>query len=122
MSTHPRTVLLVDDEADLRSMTREMLELVGFGVIEAADGEQALEALGRAESLVDLVLIDYDLPGMDGLETIQRLRGMRPGLAAYLLTGFMNDDLPREGLARVEAVINKPFGLAELRRKLGWAA
>src|ERR687897_3806018 len=65
-------ILVVDDDADIRALLRELLERRGFSVTEAADGRQALQELyGRRP---DLVLLDVGMPGMDGWTTLERIR------------------------------------------------
>lgn len=71
-----RTVLVVDDEFDIRYVTRLLLEGAGYGVVEASDGRAALDLLDTEP--VDLVLTDVDMPGMDGLTLLARLRTAAP--------------------------------------------
>jgi two-component system, chemotaxis family, chemotaxis protein CheY len=71
-----RTVLVVDDSTTLRQMLAHVLRLAGFDVLEAADGEHAvLLALGN---VVDAVITDHNMPGMNGLALVRLLRGMGP--------------------------------------------
>ncbi len=81
----PIRLLLVDDEVDFRAATRKALERRGFVVIEAESGEQALEAI-RSEKF-GLVLLDLRLPGMDGIESLRRIREIEPELPVIILTG-----------------------------------
>lgn len=65
--TTPKTILLVEDDPDLRLLVREVLELEGYRVVAAANGREALEAL-RADVLPDLILLDLMMPEMDGYQ------------------------------------------------------
>jgi len=69
---HRRSILLVDDQADEREIQRVMLEHLGYAVIEADDGESALETAHRLRP--DLILLDIAMPRMDGLEVCRKLR------------------------------------------------
>lgn len=79
------SVLVVDDEAIIRRSLRRRLRYEGWTVVEAASGPAALQALGRGP--VDLVVLDIKMPGMDGLEVLQRIRKESPGVAVVMHTG-----------------------------------
>lgn len=83
-------VLLVDDEALVREITTEGLEAAGYVVLSVGSGLEALESLDASE-VVDLLVSDLSMPGMDGLMTIREAQRRRPGLPAILLTGFATD-------------------------------
>lgn len=105
-----RTVLLVDDDADLRAVTGMVLEHLGHRVIDAAGGEQALERLGEAG--VDLVLLDVEMPRMDGPATLVRIRERWPELPVVLCTGFDRAHIHvGPGPTRF---LHKPFSVPEL--------
>ncbi len=74
MATEGRTVLVVDDNEDLRTMVAFVLEVAGYGVRLAADGLEALEELGAGPP--DLILLDMRMPRMDGWEFGRRVRAM----------------------------------------------
>ncbi|HZF76261.1 MAG TPA: response regulator [Acetobacteraceae bacterium] len=104
------TVLVVDDDPLVLASTAALLEEVGHRTVEAEDGARALERV-RAGALVDLVITDYGMPGMTGVEFAEELRRLRPGLPVLLATGY--GELPAvdaAGLAR----LSKPFGQAAL--------
>ena len=81
-----RRLLTIDDEPGHRLMVRAVMEDLGWRVFETGSGEEGLEFLGGAE--VDVVLLDMRMPGMDGRETLQRIRQMRPLLPVIMLTAF----------------------------------
>jgi CheY-like chemotaxis protein len=81
-------VLLVDDDSEVRAATAEMLRYVGHDVIEAAGGREALDRLDRESDGVDLMIVDYVMPGMNGLEVARLGRLRRPGLPILFVTGF----------------------------------
>ena len=77
-------ILVVDDERSLRKLLRLQLEAEGYTVAEAGNGREALEQVRSGG--IDLVMLDYMMPEMDGLETCQRLRTEYPGLPVIMLT------------------------------------
>jgi len=111
-----RTVLVVDDEADLRAMVADMLRPDGHGVIVAASGREALEVLAREP--VDLVLCDLRMPDLDGPGLHERLCSDFPALAERVafVTGDTLSPAANAFLKRTGApVLTKPFAPAELR-------
>jgi CheY-like chemotaxis protein len=112
------TILLVDDDGELRGVMAECLEDLGWTVIEAGNGVDALAAVAAADRL-DLVIADVAMPSMDGLTLSLRLRTTRPGLPVL----FMSGDADMAELAPGEVLLPKPFTTAGLTdaiaRKLG---
>ncbi|MDZ7578543.1 MAG: response regulator [Candidatus Nanopelagicales bacterium] len=104
------TVLVVDDEPSVRSLLRDVLELDGYDVIEAADGEEALRQIAR--SLPDFVILDIMMPGMSGLDVLRRLRVEHTvtDLPIMLLTAATDDETTWAGwTAGASVFIPKPF-------------
>jgi CheY-like chemotaxis protein len=116
--------LLVDDEEDVRRVTRRMLERLGIEVVEAAEGKQGLGIFQKEGDSFVGVLLDLTMPEMDGLETYQRLLSMRPGLQALLVSGYGMEEM-KDRLREYPgmALVQKPFGQKELSKALmgiGW--
>lgn len=108
------TVLVVDDERLIRHVTRRALEPEIAAVLEAADGEEALALLDQPETTVDLVLTDFMMPRIDGLQVIAVLARYRPELLIIGMTGYTDPAL-REGAASFGVrVLQKPFDLGTL--------
>jgi CheY-like chemotaxis protein len=109
---HPRTVLVVDDYEDVRALVGEILAGAGHDVLEAADGQRALE-LARAVDL-DLAILDLSMPGMDGWETASRIRAFS-AVPVLFLSACVEEGVRRQterfGAAGFMA---KPFGRREL--------
>jgi signal transduction histidine kinase/ActR/RegA family two-component response regulator len=112
----PATVLVIDDDADVRAVTAAMLSRMGHVVIEAESGAMAIELLERNEAL-NAAVIDYAMPGMDGVETARRLRERRPDLPVLFITGF-SERAERETRATGDMLLNKPFTAADLADRL----
>lgn len=107
------TILLVEDSDDVRALARAQLEALGYNVILAASGEDALAKLG--DDPVDLLFTDIVMPGgMSGLELVERFRALRPDTPILMTTGYNEDlvaDIPRG--TRLD-VIGKPYRREEL--------
>lgn len=87
------TILIVDDEPGIRRSLGESLSEEGYAVLKAERGEQALELLENADSdAIHLMLLDVWLPGIDGLETLQRAKALRPELPVVMISGHGNID------------------------------
>lgn len=98
---HRARILLVDDDALIAMSSVDMLEDLGHEVLEANSGEQALDVLRSADA-VDLLITDFAMPGMTGMQLIQAARAMLPELPVLLATGYAelpngNSDVPRIG-------------------------
>jgi CheY-like chemotaxis protein len=100
-------VLLVDDDDAVREVTAAILDDLGYKVIEAASGGAALERLAGG-SAVDVVVLDFAMPGMNGAEVEREIRARRPQLPVLFATGYADFDLLEAGEDRI---VRKPFPL-----------
>jgi signal transduction histidine kinase/CheY-like chemotaxis protein len=107
-------VLLVDDDAAVREVTAGILADLGYAVIEAGSGGAALEMIEQTASL-DLVLLDFAMPGMNGAEVAREARARRPGLPILFLTGYADTEAISEA---GDNILRKPFVERELAAKL----
>jgi PAS domain S-box-containing protein len=113
------TVLVVDDEEEVREVAGDMLRALGFGVRTAANGREALAAMERHGTEVVAVLLDLTMPVMNGAETFPRLRELAPELPIVLASGYGEHDITaRLTPTGRAAIVQKPFALETLRRKL----
>jgi CheY-like chemotaxis protein len=114
----PANIIVVDDDDAVRDVTAAMLRERGYTVFEAGSGGAALDLLERVPS-IDLVLIDFAMPGMSGAEVARRIQARRPAIPVLFVTGFAD----RAALAGVgEAhIIGKPFIGGELAEKVALA-
>ena len=105
-------VLVVDDDADVRSLTRELLERAGYDVVEASDGRAGLRRLH--ETRPALVILDVSMPGMDGWQTLERIRDLSD--VPVLMATAHDSELEKvRGLqAGADDYVAKPFGRQEL--------
>ena len=82
------TILLAEDEKEVREVAREFLDLAGYTVIEAKDGAQALELAAQHAEKIDLLVTDMVMPGIGGRELATRLLALRPGLKVIYMSGY----------------------------------
>lgn len=110
-------VLMVDDEEEFRTATCKVLSRRGFSTLEAGSGEQALTLL--AESDVDVVLLDLKMPGLTGIETLQRLRQLTAQLPVIILTGHGGYEDALAGI-QLEIVdfLQKPVDIERLAQRI----
>jgi PAS domain S-box-containing protein len=113
-ATGRETLLLVEDEAGIRSMTRVYLESLGYKVLEAGDAREALQLSRQHQGTIEMLLTDVVMPGARGDALVRALVKERPGLKALFMSGYA--DLHR---LEVDApVIEKPFAFPELGRRV----
>lgn len=113
-----RTILLVDDDPLIRQLGGELLEHLGFRVATAADAPQALEVFPRLGK-VDLVILDYHLPGMDGHRLLQKLKGLDAGVRVLMASGFLSiREATRLRQSGAQGIIYKPFRLGALQQRI----
>jgi CheY-like chemotaxis protein len=111
-------VLVVDDTEHVRNMLADMLDLDGFDVVgQAASGEEALDL--SQEAGPDVIVMDYKMPGMDGLKAARAIRNARPDQSIILYTAYMEPDLEAQARAAgIALCIGKVEGLHQLERHI----
>ena len=113
------TILLVEDAASLRDMTREFLEGSGYSVLEAADGKQAIEIAENYEGNIALLLTDVVMPKIGGLSLAKTLLKRRSGMKVLYMSGYENRAIVDGGTLKADmAFLQKPFGAQELAKKV----
>ena len=113
------TVLLTEDEEQVRQMIRMILEMSGYRVLEAASGEEALTLYKQHEGQIDLIMTDVVMPGMSGRELAESLEVLHPGIKVLYISGYTDDAIVRHGLLDQEiAFLQKPFTPDALMRKV----
>ncbi|ALK88963.1 response regulator [Limnohabitans sp. 63ED37-2] len=111
------TILLVEDEELLRAGVQEVLEIQGYKVITAPDGEQALACLGA--QTIDLIITDLVMPKMDGVDFVKQLRKIKPDLPVIVVSGSTRNIMQRYGIDSIQvpganASLPKPFKSVDL--------
>jgi CheY-like chemotaxis protein len=118
------TILLVEDEDDVRRVIANTLRRYGYDAIECGDGEEALAAAGRRDARIDVLLTDVIMKGLKGPELAARVRALRPGIKVLYMSGHPESVIGDQRAADEGALfLQKPFGPEQLttvlRRLLG---
>jgi PAS domain S-box-containing protein len=113
------TILVVDDEPALRRVAARLLEKLGYRVIQAPGGEKAVEHFQEGSPGIDLVLMDMIMPGMNGLQTLERIRELHPGVPIILCSGY--GDGKGKSLPPDVGYLSKPYTLDILSQKVAGA-
>ena len=111
------TVLVVDDEDDVRRLLVDVIRIGAYRVLEARDGEQALEIASHHEGSIELLVTDLVMPRVTGMELADKLRANQPDIKVLFMSGYAEREHLRE-LHRNEQFIPKPFLPAELFRRV----
>jgi signal transduction histidine kinase/ActR/RegA family two-component response regulator len=121
MGAPERIVLVVEDEEQVRAMTVDALRELGYTVVQAANGEQALEQLA-ALPRIDLLFTDIVMPGMNGRELADKVRVARPATRILFTTGYTRNAVVHNGMLDAGvAFLAKPFTIDQLARKVAEA-
>jgi CheY-like chemotaxis protein len=107
-------VLVVDDEPMVLRLATWILEDAGFRVIEARDGVEAVEAYRSHAAEIDVVVLDLDMPRMNGAETFDALRALRPDVRVLLSTGYGDEPLDRFQDRGLVGTLDKPYAASQL--------
>ncbi|HLK63981.1 MAG TPA: response regulator [Bryobacteraceae bacterium] len=113
------TILLVEDEHQVRGLTRSMLMRHGYRILDASSGPEALALVSDMDISIDLILTDIVMPQMNGLELAQQITAARPGIKVLFMSGYTDDAVVRQGFLKAETpFIQKPFTSATLQAKV----
>jgi len=113
------TILLIDDEEMIISVGCELLEELGYEVLPAMSGREAVEIFQKDHAKIDLVIMDMIMPGMGGGETFDRLKAIRPNVKVLLSSGYSIDGQATKILQRgCDGFIQKPFNMQQLAGKV----
>ncbi len=119
LSGKEKTILAVDDDCAILSLLGEILKPLGFHVLSASNGQEALKIIRELEGKVDLLVSDVVMPEMAGPELAVRLRARYPDMDVMFISGFMKPGLvPSLFESREPGFLRKPFTPSELTSKL----
>lgn len=113
-----KTVLLADDEDDVREVARQMLEKLGYTVITASDGDEAVRVFEANQASLDYVICDIKMPGRDGWDTMNAIRKIRPDVPFFLVTGYGLTAGEMENRPKPDGIIQKPYRFQNLLKAL----
>jgi CheY-like chemotaxis protein len=113
------TILVIDDEAVVRNLTKAVLARYGYSVVLAEDGEQGVEQFASSADKILLVLLDVSMPGLSGEETLQRLQAIRSGVKVLLCSGYNAEETEKAFQGKgIGHFLQKPFTAQELACKV----
>ncbi|MDD3579421.1 MAG: response regulator [Desulfobacca sp.] len=119
MADQQITILLVDDDPQVLSLGQELLEHLGYQVLVAADGDQALHLYKAKNPPIDLVILDYLLPRQDGGQVLQQLRQFDPQAKVIMASGFFGqEEIDQLQAAGASGLIDKPYRIKELEERI----
>jgi two-component system, cell cycle sensor histidine kinase and response regulator CckA len=116
-ATAGRTILIIDDEAAVRNVTRTLLERAGFRVLTAAGGAEGVALLAGEAGTVNLVVLDLNMPVMTGTQVLAELARVRPDIRVLLSSGYTQSEGMPSG-PNVAGFLHKPFRFEELMRTI----
>jgi len=112
-------VLLVDDEATIRALGKDMLQSLGFRVLTACDGREALELFESNKGDITCVLLDLTMPRLDGEQAFRELRRLNPALKVIISSGYNEQEVTQKFVGKgLAGFIQKPYKVSEVSRKL----
>ena len=111
------TILLVEDESSVLALAQRILRMRGYTVLTASNGVSALRIASNPDEVIDLVITDVVMPGMNGREFVEALHAGSPGIPVVYMSGYTDDDIIRRGLMDSSvAFLQKPFTARSLAR------
>jgi CheY-like chemotaxis protein len=114
-----KTVLVLDDEPDMRKLVSAMLVSNGYTVLAAGDGENAINTFQKSKQPVDLLLLDVVSPGLSGPMVADRIAELQPGLRVLFMSGYEDTSVVRRYVVdKGFALLTKPFTADQLAQKV----
>ena len=112
-------LMIVDDEEGVRRSLRKVLEQDGYDILLAENGQQAIQMVQQNREPIEIVISDFKMPGMDGLETLIEVGKINPEITRIMLTGYATMESAIESVnAGIDGFLTKPFENIELRAKV----
>jgi CheY-like chemotaxis protein len=113
------TILFAEDNAELRKITKEILAKFGYNVIEAVDGEDAINIYKANKDKIKLLLFDIIMPKINGIDTYNEIRKMSPDIKVLFTSGYTTDIIQQKGIKEQDLdIISKPLSPLQLLRKI----
>lgn len=103
------TILIAEDNIDLRRLIKEVLTSAGYTVIDAGDGKEAIKRLDECKGMIQLLILDVVMPGANGMEVHQEAIKRMPNIKTLFISGYMKDQIILKGITDDIAILEKPF-------------
>lgn len=117
--TNPITILVVEDEIQVRELVVEMLHITGYKVIEAENGKRAIELYNANSEEIKLILTDVVMPEMNGRKLIENIPNFKAGTKVLFMSGYTDSAIDSQGILKPEThFIQKPFSPMDLLKKI----
>ncbi len=114
-----KVILLVDDDTQFLSLGQELLEYLGYQALTASHAKEALEIFQQQQGQIDLVIMDFNLPQVDGYQLLHRLQSIVPQVKVIIASGFFGpEEIDRFLHAGVAGMIHKPFRAKQLEAEI----
>jgi len=108
------TILLADDEESILEVGKDVLEAMGYQVLVASDGQEAIELFKAHKTDIALIITDIMMPGLGGMQAVELIREIKPGMKAIFTTGYSKEEERLGHLHATETILHKPYGVEEL--------
>jgi CheY-like chemotaxis protein len=113
------TILLVEDDSTVRTLAERILKKCGYEVLVACEGAEALTIASDSRTMIDVVVTDFVMPGMNGRQLVEKLLELRPEIASLLMSGYNDDKTLHRGVQDGDTpFLQKPFSPDQLARKV----
>jgi len=110
---------VVDDDQSLRELSRKILRQFGYTVITADNGQDAIDKFGEYRDIIDLVILDIIMPGINGIEAFEEMQKIRPDIKSIFISGYTADILQKRGMLEKDLkFISKPLIPQNLLKKV----
>ena len=115
MDKGTETILVVDDEPTIVQLGEKILTALGYKTLAACSGDEACRIFQESAGEIDLVILDFVMPGMSGEETFNRLREIDPHVRVLLSSGYCREDKPQALITQgIQGFIQKPYFMKDL--------
>jgi DNA-binding NtrC family response regulator len=108
------TILLAEDEDELRNVVKRFLEHLGFNVLVASNAEEAIDIERNFDGKIDLMLLDIVMPGMNGPDLWEVISAKRKNMKAVFITGYATESAVKRAVDKEYHIITKPFNMIDL--------
>jgi CheY-like chemotaxis protein len=114
-----KVILLVDDDTQFLSLGQELLEYLGYQALTASHADAALEIFRQQQRRIDLVIMDFNLPQVNGYQLLHQLQSIAPQVKVIIASGFFGqEEIDRFWHAGVAGIISKPFRAKQLQAEI----